>query len=99
MPFVSIWVHVVWSTKNRYPFLKKEIRSKVFAHIKDNAKAKGVFLDRVNGYMDHVHCLISLGTEQNIAKVVQLIKGESSFWIYKNSLCPQKFEWQQEYFA
>jgi putative transposase len=30
---------------------------------------------------------------------VQLIKGESSFWINKEGLTQQKFEWQDEYFA
>ena len=30
---------------------------------------------------------------------MQLIKGESSFWINKHQLTKQKFEWQDEYFA
>jgi len=30
---------------------------------------------------------------------MQLIKGESSFWINKNKLTARKFEWQDEYFA
>jgi REP element-mobilizing transposase RayT len=30
---------------------------------------------------------------------MQLIKGESSFWINKNNLCKTKFGWQEEYFA
>jgi REP element-mobilizing transposase RayT len=40
-----------------------------------------------------------LGTDQTIQKVMQLIKGESSFWINKNKLTIDKFEWQDEYFA
>lgn len=32
-------------------------------------------------------------------KIMQLIKGESSFWINKNQLTKEKFEWQDEYFA
>ncbi len=40
-----------------------------------------------------------MGSNQNIEKVVQLLKGESSFWINKNKICPEKFEWQTEYFA
>ncbi len=76
-----------------------EIRQKVFQHIRENAKAKDIYLDFINGYTDHVHCLISLGTDQTIEKIMQLIKGESSFWINKNRLCKTKFEWQDEYFA
>jgi REP element-mobilizing transposase RayT len=34
-----------------------------------------------------------------IEKLMQLIKGESSFWINKNKLCKTKFAWQDEYFA
>ncbi len=30
---------------------------------------------------------------------MQLVKGESSFWINKNRLTREKFEWQDEYFA
>jgi putative transposase len=99
MPFVNIWIHAVWSTKQREPFLTKEIRQNVFDHVIQNAKSKGIFIDCVNGHVDHVHCLISLVSEQSVAKVIQLIKGESSFWINKNQLCRNKFEWQSEYFA
>ena len=53
----------------------------------------------MNGYVDHIHCLVSLGTDQTIEKIMQLIKGESSFWINKSDLCKTKFGWQDEYFA
>ena len=43
--------------------------------------------------------LISLGKEQNISKVAQLIKGESSFWINKNKLTENKFVWQDDFWA
>jgi REP element-mobilizing transposase RayT len=99
MPFLKIWIHLVWSTKERQPFLTKNIRQEVFKHIKGNAMGKGIHVDFVNGHMDHVHCLISLNTDQTIAKVVQQLKGESSFWINKNNLCKGHFEWQSEYFA
>jgi putative transposase len=99
MPFVKVWIHFVWSTKNREPLLNDEIRQKVFQHIRENAQEKGIYIDFINGYTEHVHCLISLGTDQTIEKLMQLIKGESSFWINKNSLCKTKFGWQDEYFA
>ena len=99
MPFVKVWIHLVWSTKNREPYLDKTIRQNVFAHIKENARKKDIYIDFINGYTDHVHCLISLGLDQTIAKTVQLLKGESSFWINKQQLTKQHFEWQDEYFA
>ena len=100
MPFVKVYIQFVWSTKNRYPYLNtKEIRTKVWNHIRENAREKGIFIDFVNGYDDHCHCLISLGVDQTIQKVMQLIKGESSYWINKQGLTKEKFEWQDEYFA
>jgi REP element-mobilizing transposase RayT len=54
----------------------------------------------VNGYYDHVHCLISLSSDQSIEKIAQLIKGESSFWLNnKSGLTALRLEWQDEYFA
>ncbi len=100
MPFVKVYIHFVWSTKNRQPFLKTpEIRKKVWQHMRENAVVKGIFIDFVNGYYEHCHCLVSLGKKQTIEKVIQLIKGESSFWINKQKLCKEYFEWQDEYFA
>lgn len=100
MPFVKVYIHLVWSTKNRVPNLNsKELRLKVWNHIRENAQLKGIFVDFINGYSDHCHCLISLGVNQTIQNILQLLKGESSFWINKNKLTKEKFEWQDEYFA
>ena len=99
MSWVRIWVHLVFSSKNREPYLLQSIRKKVFQHIKQNAKEKDIWLDSVNGYADHAHCLISLNKDQSISKVAQLIKGESSFWINQNKLIEGKFMWQDDYWA
>lgn len=100
MPFIKIYVHFVWSTKNRVEYLEtKEIRDKVWFHIKENAKKKDIFVDFVNGYSQHCHCLVSLGVDQTISKIMQLIKGESSHWINKEGLTKEKFEWQDEYWG
>jgi putative transposase len=99
MSFVKIWVHLFFATKNREPLLNKEFRYDLHKHIAANCKEKNIFLKSINGYTDHIHCLISLGKDQNIAKISQLIKGESSFWINQNKLTPEKFSWQDDYFA
>ncbi|MGB7784563.1 MAG: IS200/IS605 family transposase [Salinimicrobium sp.] len=100
MPHIQVYIHFVWSTKNRVPSLNSpKLRKKVWQHIFENAKSKGIFVDFVNGYSDHCHCLISLGTEQSLKNIMQLIKGESSYWINKNQLTSRKFEWQDDYYA
>jgi len=100
MPFIKIYIHLVFSTLDRKPFLNTpDLRVKVWKHIKENASKKGIFIAMVNGYSDHCHCLISFGSSQTVEKVTQLIKGESSHWINKNELTKEKFSWQDEYFA
>ena len=100
MSFIKVYIHLVFSTKNRTPYLNTfSLRIKVWKHIRENASEKGIHIDTVNGYSDHCHCLISLASDQNIENIVQLIKGESSYWINKNYLTIDKFSWQDEYFA
>ena len=99
MPYIRVWIHFVWSTKNRNPLLKKEVRHKLITHIKQNAKEKNIYLDCINGYTEHLHCLVSLGSDQTLSKVMQLIKGEASNWFNKNIMTDEKLEWQDEYFA
>ncbi len=100
MPFIKVYIHLFFSTLNRKNLLNTpDLRVKVWKHIKENSVKKGIFVDVVNGYSDHCHCLISLSSNQTIEKVAQLIKGESSHWINKNNLTIEKFAWQSEYFV
>ncbi|MEP7213515.1 MAG: IS200/IS605 family transposase [Acidobacteriota bacterium] len=99
MSYVRIWVHVVFSVYNRDPLLDASARSQLYAHIKENCRSKEIFLDSIGGWSDHLHVLISLGREQNIAKVVMLIKGESAHWINQQGWLRGKFRWQDDYYA
>ena len=99
MPFVKIWIHAVWTTKNRQPILEKKVRPQLFEHIHQNALKKEILMDCVNGYIEHVHCLFRLRNDQNISNVIQLIKGESSFWMNRQNLIADKLDWQDDYFA
>lgn len=99
MPYLKIWVHLVWSTKRRAPLLAKQLRYRLFNHIKANGKDKDIVVDSVNGYTDHIHCLVAINSFQSITTIVQLLKGESANWINENSLLQERFEWQDEYFA
>ena len=99
MPYTKIWVHLIWATKNRYPFLSDNLFEKVISHIKENAINKGIHIDFISGYKEHIHALVSLKSDQSIAQVAHAIKGESSHWINQNNLTNTKFGWQEEYIA
>jgi REP element-mobilizing transposase RayT len=99
MSYIRIWLHCVWTTKDRIPYLREQIRDAVISHIRENAKLKGIYIDHINGYHEHLHAIISLGGKQNISDIMQKIKGESSYWINKNKLTRLKFEWQDDFYS
>ena len=99
MPFTKVMIHFIWATKKREPIITPKLRPLLLSHIRENAKAKGIHINRVNCVDDHIHSLISLGTEQTISKIAMLIKGESSFWVNKQKIIKGKFEWQDDYIA
>jgi putative transposase len=99
MSFVRIWVHIVFATKNREPFLTREIRYQVKKQIIQDSKDHNIYLQSINGYRDHLHCLVSLGRDQTISYVVQQIKGRSSNWLNEKLFKNNEFLWQDDYFA
>lgn len=99
MPFTRILIHAVWATKDRNPLMNKKNKDALCLHIRENAVLKNIHLINVNGWLDHLHCLISVSADQNIATLMNLIKGESSFWANRNLTWSEKFGWQDEYFA
>ena len=54
MSYINVYVHFIWSTKNREPFLTDDIREDVFNHIRENAHEKNIYIDFINGYVEHV---------------------------------------------
>jgi len=99
MPYAKVMIHFIWSTKNRHHLITEQLKPLLLNHIKENSLKKEIYIESLNCVEDHIHLLISLGTEQTIAKIAMLIKGESSFWVNQQKLINQKFEWQDDYIA
>lgn len=99
MSYVEVWIHAVWGTKHREHLLTREVRPRVISHILQNAREKQIYIDRLNGHTEHLHCLFALNADRSVAKTLQLIKGESAHWINKEKVTPLKFEWANEYYA
>ena len=91
------WAHAVWHTKDNAPFLIQPLRAQLIHHILEYAASKGIIIDRLNGYDDHLHCLFRLRPNQTIGDVIGQIKGESSHWINYSGLTPERFAWQNGY--
>ncbi len=58
--FHSINLHVVFSTKDRQPLLRKELRDEMFAYMGGVASNRQSVLLHSGGVEDHVHLLIGV---------------------------------------
>jgi putative transposase len=100
MSHASVYVHFVFTTKNRQPFLNTlDKRQAVWFHIKEYAIQNRIHLEVVNGYTDHCHCLVSMSRQETLGDIMNRIKGESSHWINQKKICDGPFQWQSQYFA
>ena len=68
--FYRIWIHVVWSTKDRLKLLNKKKIKDLYFHMKKKADNLGIYLDLLNGVEDHVHCLLSVNPKYSISWLI-----------------------------
>ena len=96
----KIWTHLVFSTKERYPFLSDEpVRQDLHAYLASILKANRCPTLLVGGVSDHVHLLFVLSKNHSIANIVWTVKRSSSKWIKGQSIGLRKFHWQEGYGA
>ena len=93
-----VLVHIVFSTKNRYPFLAdKNTRYEMHKYLGGTCNELECPVLTVGGVADHVHILCALSRNLSIAKVVGDIKRGSSKWIKTKGRMLTKFAWQNGY--
>jgi len=93
----KVCVHIVFSTKNRYPFIDNEIEQELWAYLGGICKALACNPIRVGGYSDHVHICCLLSRKITQVKLLEEIKKESSKWIKTKGRQYEKFYWQDGY--
>jgi putative transposase len=93
--FYSLHYHVLFSTKERRPFLRSEWRARVHEYLGGTVRGLGGVAEAVGGVEDHVHLLLSLKTTQAPADLTRELKKASSIWIAENF--ERGFSWQEGY--
>jgi REP element-mobilizing transposase RayT len=96
----SVVLHIVFSTKERFPFLSDEdVRRQVHAFLGGIAKKLNCPPILIGGVSDHVHILIQLGRSVSQADLVKELKRGSNLWIQVRFPHIAKFAWQAGYAA
>lgn len=96
---VSLYVHIIFSTKHRVNIIQPEVEADLFAYmggIANNNKSK---LLAAGGTANHVHLLASLSKNIPLSELVGDIKRDSSVWIKTQGHRYSKFHWQDGYGA
>ena len=92
-----IYAHVVFSTKNREPFLDETIRPRVHAYLASVVRDLNSTWAVVGGVADHVHILFDIGKMVAPVTFVEQAKRESSKFVKTLGPVYTKFKWQRGY--
>ncbi len=95
----QLFVHIIFSTKKHFPFIKPEIEGELFAYMGSTIKRLGGIPFLINGTSNHVHVFSTLPKTISLSKFVEEIKRNSSRWIKPKDPAYQKFAWQNGYGA
>jgi REP element-mobilizing transposase RayT len=93
----KVYVHLTFSTKERYPFIDSNINERLWEYLGGICKGLECNPIQVGGYKDHVHILCLLSKKISQIKLVEEIKKQSSKWIKTIDTKYAKFYWQDGY--
>ena len=97
--FNKIWIHAIWSTKERLPLIQSNVEKKIHDHICSQFIEAGCYVRIINGMPDHIHSLFMLNPQKSISEIIKHVKGGSSHWINEHDVIREKFAWQTGYAA
>ena len=93
----KLYAHLVFSTKNRHPFIDESIQARVHAYLATIVRNLDSPWVVVGGVADHVHILFDLGKKHAPLEFVEQAKRESSKFIKTLGANYQGFYWQRGY--
>lgn len=96
---VKLYIHVIFSTKNRADLILPEIEKELFAYIGGIANNNNSKLLAANGTANHIHLLVSMSKNIELSDLIGDIKRDSSKWIKTKGNKYQNFKWQDGYGA
>ncbi|HSU14971.1 IS200/IS605 family transposase [Longimicrobium sp.] len=98
-PYTQLYLHLVWATWDRHPFLVRGIRERVYECIQAECVAPRADVVAMGGMEDHVHLLVRVSPAIAPADLVKRVKGASSHMVNHEIRPPFYFKWQGAYGA
>jgi REP element-mobilizing transposase RayT len=95
----NILLHLIWSTKDRHPWLTPGIREKAHTFLAGAVRQCDCEAYRVGGVADHVHLAVRLSRTLSVADLVKDVKTASSKWLKEQGPEFNGHYWQLGYGA
>jgi putative transposase len=95
--FTSNLYHCIFSTKDRRKTITPDLEGRLWPYLGGIARENNMKALAVGGIADDLHILLSLPSTLDIAKAMQLIKGNSSKWVHDTFPDLRTFSWQEGY--
>jgi len=95
--YSNLLYHIVFSTKNREPFIVDSYREQLYSYIGGIIRNEGGSLIQIGGVDDHIHLLVNLKPTKSIAELMKSVKGSCSKWINEQKFISRRFSWQEGY--
>lgn len=93
----QLYVHLIFGTKNRYPFISDAIEAELHKYIAEILNSYESPALKMNSMPDHIHILFRLSKKYTLIKVVEEVKKNSSKWMKSKGI--DGFTWQIGYGA
>ncbi len=93
----EIYLHLVWATSNRLPWIGPEIERAVYRSIQQEAQRLHCAVLAIGGIANHVHLVVKLPTRLSAAELMKQVKGVSSRFISEQLPGNEGFRWQEGY--
>jgi len=99
MSYTSLFYHVVFSTKERRPFLIDSILTRTREYVGGIIRSLQGQMLKANGREDHLHVVTTCPPTVTLASFIGRFKSGSSGWIHETFPDAESFAWQEGYAA
>ena len=94
----KIYLHLIFSTKNREPIITSQNQKPLNNYIAGILKNLGLHAIEINGTADHIHILCQFSRTITVADLIRDLKSNSTKW-YQSENPQSSFAWQNGYGA
>ncbi|HAF13645.1 MAG TPA: IS200/IS605 family transposase [Blastocatellia bacterium] len=97
--YTNLLYHIIFSTKDRRPFITPAYQSRLYDYIGGTIRGVGGISLELKGTEEHIHLLAKLRPDTALSGVLRDLKANASGWMHDVFPALKDFSWQRGYRA